>query len=141
MLSYNWRFDVSEKKKLSEEQIKVLREGATEAPFSGALLDNKKTGMYICGYCGAELFSSEHKFDSGSGWPSFDRAKNSQNVKLLEDNSHGMRRTEVRCANCNSHLGHVFDDGPTNTTGQRFCINSLALDFKKSGDDEDSKTT
>jgi peptide-methionine (R)-S-oxide reductase len=118
------------KKKLSVEQLKVLREGATEAPFSGALLDNKRTGMYVCGYCGQELFSSEHKFDSGSGWPSFDRVVKDGHVKLITDNSHDMIRTEAKCANCDSHLGHVFDDGPADTTGQRFCINSLALDFE-----------
>ena len=119
------------KKKLSDDQLKVLREGATEAPFSGALLDNKKTGMYICAYCGQELFSSGHKFDSGSGWPSFDRVTADEHVSLHDDSSHGMSRVEVKCGNCDSHLGHDFNDGPADTTGQRYCINSLALDFEE----------
>ena len=116
-------------KDLPEDRMKVLREGATEPAFSGALLDNKDDGMYHCGYCGAALFSSDNKFDSGSGWPSFDRPENKENVKLVEDDSFGMVRTEVKCAKCDSHLGHLFEDGPEETTGQRFCINSLALDF------------
>jgi len=118
------------KNDLDEERRKVLREGATEPPFSGALVDNKEKGMYVCGYCGTNLFSSDDKFDSGSGWPSFDKAINSSNVKLIEDKSLGMVRTEVKCKECDSHLGHVFEDGPKDTTGQRYCINSLALDFK-----------
>jgi len=118
-------------KHLDEDRLKVLREGATEPAFSGALLNNKEDGMYHCAYCGTKLFSSDSKFESGSGWPSFDKPEEAKNVKLIEDNSHGMTRTEVKCAKCDSHLGHVFKDGPLDTTGQRFCINSLALDFEK----------
>jgi len=114
--------------KLSAEQIAVLRDKDTEVPFSGKLLHNKETGEYACAACGNKLFESDTKFDSGSGWPSFDQAIPGS-VKLNTDASHGMTRTEVTCANCGSHLGHLFNDGPTETTGQRFCINSLALDF------------
>lgn len=122
--------DTDWKAKLTPEQYAVLREKGTEAPFTGALLNNKADGTYTCAACGAELFSSDTKFDSGSGWPSFYDVMNNKNVKLTEDNSHGMQRVEVQCANCGSHLGHVFPDGPK-PTGQRYCINSLALDFKK----------
>jgi len=122
---------VMNNKNLSDDQLKVLRKGATEQAFSGALLNNKDDGMYHCGYCDAKLFSSDSKFESGSGWPSFDKPEDFGNIKLIEDSSHGMTRTEVKCAKCDSHLGHVFEDGPADTTGQRYCINSLALDFKK----------
>lgn len=118
------------KKKLSEAKYRILRASGTEAPFSGTLLHNKKTGTYTCGACGVELFSSVNKFDSGSGWPSFDDVMNDGSVQLLPDDAHGLNRVEVRCARCNSHLGHVFDDGPAHTTGKRYCINSLSLDFK-----------
>lgn len=120
------------KAKLTPEQYAVLREGHTEAPFTGALLNNKEQGSYSCAACGTELFGSETKFDSGSGWPSFYDVKNNKNIKLVDDSSHGMERVEVRCAVCNSHLGHLFKDAPQTPTGARYCINSVALDFKKS---------
>lgn len=120
------------KKELSPEQYKVLREKGTESPFTGHLLKNKENGKYICAACGNVLFSSDVKFDSGTGWPSFSDAIPGR-VKSIEDNSHGMKRTEVVCSKCGGHLGHVFDDGPT-PTGKRFCINSASLDFKKKCD-------
>ncbi len=116
------------KKKLTEEQYRVLREKGTEMPFTGKLLHNKKDGMYYCAGCGARLFPSEKKFDSGTGWPSFTAAEKSA-VELNEDNSLFMKRTEVICKKCKGHLGHVFDDGPEGK--KRFCINSCVLDFKK----------
>lgn len=118
------------KGKLTEEEYKVMRQKATEAPFSGKFLKTNKKGTYICKACGNELFSSTAKFDSGTGWPSFDEPKNRENVKLAEDNSYDMHRTEVKCAHCEAHLGHVFDDGPTET-GKRYCINSVCLDLKE----------
>lgn len=117
------------KEKLTEEEYRVLREKGTEAPFSGALLNEKASGMYKCKACGAPLFDSSTKFDSGTGWPSFDEALPNA-VKLLTDDSHGMSRTEVVCAKCGSHLGHIFDDGPT-STGKRYCLNSVCLDLEK----------
>lgn len=118
------------KEKLTPEQYHILREKGTEAPFTGKYVNNHKSGMYECAACGHPLFSSDTKFESGSGWPSFDQPVNKENVELHEDNSHFMSRTEVICKNCGAHLGHVFPDGPKETTGERYCINSCALEFK-----------
>ncbi len=118
------------RKKLTKEQYHVLREKGTERPFTGKLLNNHETGMYVCAACGAELFSSDTKFESGTGWPSFYEPVKGNNVGEKSDNSWFMRRTEVLCKNCGGHLGHVFEDGPQ-PTGLRYCINSLSLDFKK----------
>jgi len=117
------------KKGLTPEQFRVTQEKGTEAPFSGKYLHNKDDGMYHCVVCGESLFKSDTKFDSGTGWPSFSEPSNLENVRLEEDSSHGMRRTEVICKNCGAHLGHVFPDGP-GPGGQRYCINSCSLDFK-----------
>jgi len=118
------------KKKLTDDEYRVLREKGTEAPFTGEYVHSKEPGTYRCKACGALLFSSDTKFDSGTGWPSFDQALPGA-VALHDDNEHGMVRTEVVCANCGSHLGHVFDDGPQETTGKRYCINSVCLDLGK----------
>ena len=118
------------RKKLTPEQYNVLREKGTETPFTGKYLNHKENGMYTCAVCGAEIFSSDTKFNSGSGWPSFNNPANTKAVKLVEDNNHGMRRVEVTCANCGSHLGHVFKDAPDQPTGMRFCINSACLGFE-----------
>jgi peptide-methionine (R)-S-oxide reductase len=124
--------DVYWRQKLDPEQYRVLREKGTEAPFTGILTDNFESGMYECAGCGTSLFSSDAKFHSDCGWPSFDRSiGQNKNVELREDLSHGMVRTEVLCRVCGGHLGHVFEDGPKETTGQRYCINSAALQFKK----------
>jgi len=114
---------------LTDQQKKVLHEGATEAPGTGTLLHNKNNGMYRCAACDAKLFESDTKFDSDSGWPSFDQAIDGA-IEYNEDNSMFMKRTEVVCANCGGHLGHVFNDGPSDTTGKRYCINSSSLDFE-----------
>jgi peptide-methionine (R)-S-oxide reductase len=118
------------KKKLTPDQYKILRQKGTEPPFTGKLLHNKEKGVYQCAACGQALFSSEAKFDSGSGWPSFDTPLAKESVETSIDTSRGMRRIEVHCPQCGGHLGHVFDDGPT-ATGKRYCINSAALTFKK----------
>ncbi len=115
--------------RLTKEQFAVCRKQGTEPPFSGKLLYNKVNGEYLCTCCQAVLFTSENKYDSGCGWPSFDAPANDQAICYIEDNSHGMNRIEIRCCQCDSHLGHVFNDNPK-TTGERFCVNSISLNFK-----------
>lgn len=117
------------KEKLTPEQYAILREKGTEAPFSGSLLHESRQGTYNCAACGNALFASDAKFDSGTGWPSFDQALPGS-TKLVDDDSHGMHRTEVVCARCGSHLGHIFDDGPT-ATGKRYCLNSVCLELEE----------
>lgn len=124
-------------KKLTPEQHRIMREKGTEPAFSGKYLENKEKGMYLCAACGQELFSSDTKYDSGTGWPSFFKPASGKSVQTEPDKSLEMERTEVKCSRCGAHLGHVFDDGPKTlpdgrqATGKRFCINSLALDFKE----------
>ena len=118
-------------KELSLELYKVARQGGTEAPFSGKYHDSKEPGMYVCAVCGTQLFSSLTKFDSGTGWPSFTEPANLEHIELRPDNRLGMKRTEVVCKTCGAHLGHVFDDGPADKGGKRYCINSVSLDLKK----------
>ena len=120
------------KNKLTPEEYRVLREKGTETPFSGKLLHEERSGMYTCEVCGTALFPSTAKFDSGTGWPSFDQALPGA-VKEIPDNELGMHRTEIVCAKCGSHLGHVFDDGPT-PTGKRYCLNSVCLDLAADND-------
>ncbi len=119
---------------LTPDQLRILRDAGTEPAFSGMLLHNDKTGVYKCAACGNELFHSAHKFDSGSGWPSFYNVAQYGAVELRSDDTHGMQRVEVCCQQCGGHLGHVFDDALDQPTGQRYCINSLALDFVESAD-------
>jgi peptide-methionine (R)-S-oxide reductase len=118
------------RQELTPEQYHILREKGTERPFTGEFVHNKKTGMYTCGGCGAELFASDVKFDSGTGWPSFTQPVEEGKIELKPDNSFFMRRTEVLCGACGGHLGHVFNDGPA-PTGLRYCINSCALGFEE----------
>ena len=126
------------KKNLTSEQYRVLREKSTELPFTGKLLHNKGKGRYVCAGCGAELFDSDTKFDSGTGWPSFYDAKKGA-VKFVDDKGLFMKRTEVICAKCGGHLGHVFDDAHDMPTGKRFCINSCALGFEGRAESKEKK--
>jgi peptide-methionine (R)-S-oxide reductase len=121
------------RRELDPEAYQVLRQAATERPWTGELLDESRAGVYACAACGAELFKSGTKFDSGCGWPSFYESVDPEAVQLIEDDSLGMVRTEVRCASCGSHLGHVFPDGFGTPTGDRYCMNSISLDFKAEG--------
>lgn len=135
-MTYNVNKSEAEwREQLDANQFAVLREAATERAWTGELLDEHRAGLYTCAACGAELFKSGTKFDSGCGWPSFYESVRPEAVELIEDNSHGMVRTEVRCAACGSHLGHVFPDGFGMPTGDRYCMNSLALSFTPEGED------
>ena len=122
--------DAQWREELSADEYAVLRQAATERPWSGELLEEKRVGVYRCRACGTELFRSDTKFDSHCGWPSFFDPASSDAVRLSEDRALGMVRTEVRCATCDSHLGHVFDDAPQTPTGERYCMNSIALTFE-----------
>ena len=116
---------------LTEKESQVIEKCGTEPRFSSDLLDENRDGTFTCKKCGQPLFSSEHKFESGSGWPSFYDVLNADNIEKKEDKSHGMVRTEVVCSNCGAHLGHMFEDGPKDETGLRYCINGIALEFKE----------
>jgi peptide-methionine (R)-S-oxide reductase len=120
---------------LTPEQYYILREKGTDRPFTGKYYMHNEKGMYTCAACGNELFTSDMKFESECGWPSFDKEIAGDKIKKVVDRSHGMVRTEILCARCGSHLGHLFDDGPT-LTGQRYCVNSTSIDFKKEGKEE-----
>ena len=120
---------------LSDELRRVARGKGTEAPFTGTFVNNHDKGMFVCAICGSELFSSETKFDSGTGWPSFTEPANLKNIELKEDREFGLRRTEVACKTCGAHLGHVFDDGPEDKGGKRYCMNSVCLALKKENGD------
>jgi peptide-methionine (R)-S-oxide reductase len=126
------------RERLTPEQYQITQEAGTEPAFSGALLNQKADGAFVCVCCGSDLFSSEHKFDSGSGWPSFWLPLAGENVEVRRDSSHGMVRDEVLCAQCGAHLGHVFTDGPQ-PNGLRYCINSASLDFEQGDTKDDNK--
>ena len=126
--------DAEWRQQLSADQYAILRQSATERPFSGEYVRTKVAGEYHCAACGQALFASSTKYDSHCGWPSFWDVIDAGKVELRDDRSHGMRRVEVVCSRCDSHLGHVFDDGPRETTGLRYCINSLALDLQETTD-------
>ncbi len=126
--------DAEWRDKLTPEQYHILRQAGTEPAFTGALNAEKRDGEYYCAGCGAKLFDAAKKYDSGSGWPSFTAPASDDAVVEIEDNSHGMRRVEIRCASCDGHLGHVFPDGPREDTGLRYCMNSAALDFAPDND-------